>query len=198
MSADAFPQRLPTLQQLGVDEPTEASATEVATAWFSAFSSSVASSDITGILDLFLDDGFWKDHLALTWDFRTIEGRDAIRNLLDHRLAPTGLVDLRLSHEPFQAPEIQKLFPDLVVLRFNFEFGTKVGKGTGVFYLVPTPGAKWKAYTLYTTLHALNDFPEQVLCRHYVECYRTDLPNIGRPSPPANCRTWYLGRKAAP
>lgn len=163
MSDDPFPQQLPTLQRLGVDEPTVTSATEVATAWFDAFSSAVTSSDITGILDLFLDDGFWKDTLALTWDFRTIEGRGAIRNLLDHRLAPTGFVDLHLSHEPFLAPELQKFFPDLVLLRLSFEFGTKAGKGTAVCYLAPVPGPGWKAYSLYTCLRSLNDFPEEVL-----------------------------------
>ncbi|KAG6370029.1 hypothetical protein JVT61DRAFT_12548 [Boletus reticuloceps] len=120
MSDDPFPQQLPTLERLGVDEPTLTSATElaeVATAWFNAFSSA--------------------DTLALTWDFRTIEGRDAIRNLLDRRLAPTGFVDLWLCHEPFLAPQLLKLFLDLVLLRLSFEFGTKVGRGTAVCHLVP-------------------------------------------------------------
>ena len=166
MSADPFPQQLPTLQRLGVDEPTVTSAAEVATAWFDAFSRAVASSDITGILDLFLDDGFWKDALALTWDFRSIEGRNALKNLLYHRLVPTGFVDLRLCHETFRAPEVQKLFPDLVLLRLTFEFGTRVGKGTGVCYLAPAPGPTWKAYTLYTSLLSLNDFPELVRRRY--------------------------------
>ncbi|KAF8133236.1 hypothetical protein EV363DRAFT_1397474 [Boletus edulis] len=165
MSDDPFPQQLPTLGRLGVGEPTLTSATEVAevaTAWFNTFSSAVASYDIAAILDLFLDDGFWKDTLALTWDFRTIEGRDAIKNLLDHRLAPTGFVDLRLSQEPFLAPRLLKLFPDLVLLRLSFEFGTKVGRGTAVCHLVPVPGSRWKAYSLYTCLQSLNDFPEQI------------------------------------
>jgi cation diffusion facilitator CzcD-associated flavoprotein CzcO len=138
------------------------SATDVATAWFEAFSSAVTSSDIAAILDLFLDDGFWKDILALTWDIRTIEGRDAIKNLLDHRLAPTGLRDLRLSHEPLRAPELQQIVPNLVLLRLCFAFETKVGKGTAVCYLAPAPGSKWKAYSLFTCLESLNDFPEQI------------------------------------
>ncbi|KAF9236329.1 hypothetical protein BU15DRAFT_50190 [Melanogaster broomeanus] len=162
MSSDQFPQQLPTLQRLGVDQPTGVSATDAAIAWFEAFSSAVASSDIAVILDLFLDDGFWKDILALTWDLRTIEGRDAIKNLLDHRLAPTGLTDLRLSHGPLRAPELQQMFPDLVLLRLCFEFGTKVGKGTAVCYLAPVPGSKWKAYSLFTCLESLDDFPEQI------------------------------------
>ncbi|KAF9236327.1 hypothetical protein BU15DRAFT_77043 [Melanogaster broomeanus] len=162
MTSDQFPQQLPTLQRLGVDQPTGISATDAATAWFEAFSSAVASSNIAAILDLFLDDGFWKDILALTWDLRTTEGRDAIKNLLDHRLAPTGLTDLCLSHEPLRAPELQQMIPDLVLLRLCFGFGTKVGKGIAVCYLAPLPGSKWKAYSLFTCLESLNDFPEQI------------------------------------
>ncbi|KAG6382176.1 hypothetical protein JVT61DRAFT_826 [Boletus reticuloceps] len=114
MSDDPFPQQLPTLQRMGIDEPSLASATnaaEVATVWFNAFSS--------------------------------------------------GFVKLRLCHEPFLAPELQKLLPDLALLRLSFEFGTKVGKGTAVCYLAPVPGPTWKAYSLYTCLQSLSDFPEQ-------------------------------------
>ncbi|KIJ06296.1 hypothetical protein PAXINDRAFT_92243 [Paxillus involutus ATCC 200175] len=102
------------------------------------FSSAVASSDIAGILNLFLDDGFWMDISALTRDLRTLKGRNTIKNLLDNRLAQIDPIDLRLNHEALRAPEIQRLFPDLVLLRLCFEFGTKAGKGTAVCYLVPS------------------------------------------------------------
>jgi hypothetical protein len=108
---------------------------DAAIPWFETFSSAVASSDIAGILNLFLDDGFWMDISALTRDLRTLEGRDTIKNLLDNHLVPTDPIDLRLNHEDLRAPEIQRLFPDLVLLRLCFEFGTKVGKGTAVCYL---------------------------------------------------------------
>ncbi|KAF8835468.1 FAD/NAD(P)-binding domain-containing protein [Paxillus ammoniavirescens] len=147
-----IPTATPTLQRLGVQDPTGISAADVATVWFQEFSSTVASSHIAGILDLSLDDGFWKDILALTWDLRTVEGRDTIKNLLDNRLIPTG----------FTRPRDPALFPDLVLLRLCFEFGTKVGKGTAVCYLAPVPGSKWKAYSLFTCLDSLNNFPEQI------------------------------------
>ncbi|KAH7889061.1 hypothetical protein F5I97DRAFT_784725 [Phlebopus sp. FC_14] len=162
MSSDKFPQQLPTLDRLGVDDPTGVSASEAASLWFDAFSSAISSSNVGAILDLFLADGFWKDILALTWDFRTIEGRDALKNLLDHRLAPTGFMDLHLCSDHLREPEIQKMFPDLVLLRICFEFRTNVGKGTGICCLAPVPGSRWKAYTIFTCLESLNDFPEQI------------------------------------
>ncbi|KAF8436646.1 hypothetical protein L210DRAFT_953523 [Boletus edulis BED1] len=92
-----FPQQLPTLESLVVNERILILATEfaeVTTAWFNALSG--ASSNIPAILHQFLDDGFGNDTLASTWDFRAIEPRDAIRSLLDHCIAPTGFVNLRL------------------------------------------------------------------------------------------------------
>ncbi|KAH7925619.1 FAD/NAD(P)-binding domain-containing protein [Leucogyrophana mollusca] len=162
MSTDQATHQLPTLGRLGVADPTDVSALDVAKAWFEGFSSAVKSKDTTSIVDLFLEDGFWKDVLALTWDFRSIGGKTDIKRLLDARLAVTGISALKLSSEPTSAPVLQKPYPDLALVRFCFEFETNYGKGTGVCYLVPFAGGNWKAYTLFTCLDSLNDFPEKV------------------------------------
>ncbi|KAG2148713.1 uncharacterized protein EDB93DRAFT_1144408 [Suillus bovinus] len=162
MATDPFPQRLPTLDRLGVADPSNVSSSEVATEWLSVFSTAITQSDTAAVVDLFLEDGFWKDVIALTWDFRTFEGRKDIKKLLDARLAATGLKDLCLLQEPLTEPVLQKVFNDLVWLRFCFSFTTKHGKGTAVVYLVPLPDSKWKAYTLLTSLDSLTDFPQKI------------------------------------
>ncbi|KAG2101337.1 uncharacterized protein F5147DRAFT_581646 [Suillus discolor] len=163
MATDSFPQRLPTLDRLGVTDPSNVSSSEVATEWLNAFSAAIAQSDTAAVVDLFLEDGFWKDVIALTWDFRTFEGRKDIKKLLDARLAATGgLNELRLLQEPLKEPVLQKVYHDLVWLRFCFSFTTKHGKGTAVVHLVPLPDSKWKAYTLLTCLESLADFPQKL------------------------------------
>ncbi|KAG1829642.1 hypothetical protein EV424DRAFT_408890 [Suillus variegatus] len=163
MSTDSFPQRLPTLHRLGVPDPSNVSSSEVATEWLNAFSVAITQSDTAAVVDLFLEDGFWKDVIALTWDFRTFEGRKDIKKLLDARLVATGLNELRLiQSEPLNEPVLQKVYHDLVWLRFCFGFTTKHGKGTAVAYLVPLPDSKWKAYTLLTCLNSLTDFPQKL------------------------------------
>ncbi|KAG1901989.1 uncharacterized protein F5891DRAFT_1218974 [Suillus fuscotomentosus] len=154
MATDSFPQRLPTLHRLGVPDPSNVSSSEVATEWLDAFSAAITQSDTTAVVDLFLEDGFWKDVIALTWDFRTFEGRKDIKKLLDARLVATGLNELRLLQtEPLNGP---------FWLRFCFDFTTKHGKGTAVAYLVPLPDSKWKAYSLLTCLNSLTDFPQKL------------------------------------
>ncbi|KAG2097526.1 uncharacterized protein F5147DRAFT_816517 [Suillus discolor] len=134
MATDSFPQRL-------VTHPSNVSSSEVATEWLNAFSAAITQSDTAAVVDLFLEDGFWKDVIALTWDFRTFEGRKDIKKLLDARLVATGLYELRLLQEPLNEPH---------------------GKGTAVVYLVPLPDSKWKAYTLLTCLDSLTNFPQKL------------------------------------
>ncbi|OAX32563.1 FAD/NAD(P)-binding domain-containing protein [Rhizopogon vinicolor AM-OR11-026] len=162
MATDPFPQQLPTLDKLRVTDLSNVSASEVATEWLDAFSAAITQSDVGAVVDLFLDDGFWKDVIALTWDLRTFEGRNDIAKLLDARLAVTNLREIRLLQEPLREPELRKLFPDFAWVRFCFGFTTMHGKGTGVVYLVPLPDSTWKAYSLLTCLDMLTDFPEKV------------------------------------
>ncbi|OJA11571.1 hypothetical protein AZE42_07113 [Rhizopogon vesiculosus] len=150
MASDPFPQRLPTLDRLGVTDLPNVSPSEVASEWLDAFSAAITQSDVGAIVNLFLEDGFWKDVIALTWDLRTFEGRNDITKLLDARLAVTSFREIRLLEEPLCEPELRKLFPDLAWVRFCFGFITMHGKGTGVVYLVPLPDSTWKAYSLGT------------------------------------------------
>ncbi|KAG1791693.1 uncharacterized protein HD556DRAFT_1445047 [Suillus plorans] len=172
MATDSFPQRLPTLDRLGVTDPSNVSSSEVATEWLNAFSAAITQSDTAAVGDPFLEDGFWKDVIALTWDFRTFEGRKDIKKLLDARLVATGLKELRLLQEPLNEPVLQKVYHDLIWLRFCFGFTTKYGKGTAVVYLVPLPDSKWKAYTLLTCLNSLTNFPQKV-CNHIPSSFLT-------------------------
>jgi hypothetical protein len=162
MATDPFHQRLPTLDTLGVTDLSNVSPSKVAIEWLDAFSAAITQSDMGAVVDLFLEDGFWKDVIALTWDLRTFEGRNDITKLLDTRLAVTGLREIRLLEESLREPVLLKLFHDLAWVRFCFGFTTMHGKGTGVVYLVPLPDSKWKAYSLLTCLDELSDFPEKV------------------------------------
>ncbi|KAG9308330.1 hypothetical protein JVU11DRAFT_12094 [Chiua virens] len=93
--------------------------------------------------------------LTLTWNFRTIRGHLAIRKLLDVRLAATGLSTFHLLKDATRGPAVVTPFPDLLFIRFCFDFQTTQGKGTAVAFLVPTPDGDWKAWSLLTYLGGL-------------------------------------------
>ncbi|MCA6112068.1 flavin-containing monooxygenase [Bradyrhizobium cenepequi] len=58
--------------------------------WLGLFNANAAAADIDALLILFHPDAFWRDLLAFTWNVRTAEGRDEIRQMLDACLARTA------------------------------------------------------------------------------------------------------------
>ncbi|KAI9507262.1 FAD/NAD-P-binding domain-containing protein, partial [Russula earlei] len=149
---------LPTLERQGLSAPPAvADAAVVVQTWFKAFGGYVQTGDVDGILSHFVDDAFWRDMLALTWDFRTFYGNDRIRRFLVDRLAANKLSNLQLNTD---SAAVGSPYPDLVWIQASFTFSTAVGIGSGVLRLVPTPTGVWKAHTIFTTLESLHGFPE--------------------------------------
>lgn len=154
------PQRsLPTLDKLQAKLPDNLDAREIAASWFKELSDAVESKDIDKVLSLFLDEGLWRDMLALTWEFRTFEGKQRIQTFLQDQLGSSGFGNLQIKPDTV---ELQQLYPDLAWIQGIYTFETAVGKGSGVFRLVPTSTGRWLAYILYTNLEELKGFPEQI------------------------------------
>ncbi|RXW25485.1 hypothetical protein EST38_g327 [Candolleomyces aberdarensis] len=106
---------------------------------------------------------YWRDMLALTWDFRTFEGSNKIRKFLEDRLTQSNIRNVKLSQET--PPILASPFPDLVWILLHFTFDTDVGGCTGVARLVPvakTGETKWKAHTVYTRLESLHGVSESL------------------------------------
>ncbi|TFK75723.1 FAD/NAD-binding domain-containing protein [Pluteus cervinus] len=160
-TSSPFVSRLPILDKLGVSPAAIAGvdAVTIASTWFQLFAARISEVDIDGTIDLLQPDALWKDHLALTWDFRCFDGVERIRTFLRDRLAYSGLGGLKL-----KAPSVvlQRPFPDLAWIVGMFDFETSVGSGTGVFRLVPTALGEWRGFTVFTNLEELKGFPEKI------------------------------------
>lgn len=59
--------------------------------WVAAFSEAMKSSDPAAFPPLFGPSAMWRDILALTWNLVTVEGADAIADMLHVRLPGVGL-----------------------------------------------------------------------------------------------------------
>jgi hypothetical protein len=55
----------------------------VASKLVEAFNLALAKRDFDGIAGLFGDNSFWRDHLALSWQLRTVQGHEAIMKFLE-------------------------------------------------------------------------------------------------------------------
>ena len=169
----------PTAQSLGISPPKDIDPVKIAEEWLEKFQTAVSPSDggidVGKVLNLFQPDAFWRDILSLTWDFRTFAGTAQIKTFLQDRIANPSLGDKsRLNNLKLETASVEKPWEDVqwIEALFTFSVGTW-GGGDGVFRLVLTPEGAWRAYTLYTNLQSLLEYPEKV------GALRNPLPNHG-------------------
>ena len=155
--ADIEHAELPTLKRLGLSALPDVDPAVVAQTWFQTFAENIQANNVDGILTQLVDDVFWRDILAFTWDFRTFFGSNRVKQFLVDRLSNTKLSNLQLDAKP---ATLQRPYPDIAWVQAFFTFSTAVGTGTGIFRLVPMPNGDWKAHAIFTNLESLHGFPE--------------------------------------
>ncbi|RWA04670.1 hypothetical protein EKO27_g10437 [Xylaria grammica] len=144
----------------GIDEqPTDALA--ISSQIIDSFNQSLQKEDYRAIADLFVDDGYWRDHLGLTWDLRTAKGKDKIIKLLQ---AGHHLVSVAIDHStPSHGPQVASLRYDDSVrgIQFITTVTTQFGSGQGVVRLIKESD-QWKIWFFFTSLTQLKDHAEAV------------------------------------
>ncbi|CAN7678825.1 NAD(P)-binding domain-containing protein [Mycolicibacterium frederiksbergense] len=138
---------------LPVDPASRISPQERVDAWLSEFETALATRDIARATGMFAVDSFWRDLVSFTWNLKTMEGRDAIGEMLQSRLTGTDPSRFR-TREPATDDG------DGVVSAF-IEFETAVGRGTGHLRLKRGDDGADTAWTLLTALQELKDHEER-------------------------------------
>ncbi|KAL5117909.1 hypothetical protein ACEQ8H_004228 [Pleosporales sp. CAS-2024a] len=134
-------------------------ANNVANDLVSKLNDALAKKDGDGASTLFLaDKSYWRDHLALTWDFRTVKGSQRIRELLLQGAKIQLQVD---QSSAFRAPKFGPIdaWGDVHGIQFFITFETELGRGDGVVNLAEENG-EWKFFTVYTSLQELKGHEE--------------------------------------
>ncbi|KAH8205558.1 hypothetical protein TruAng_000264 [Truncatella angustata] len=149
---------MPEWPQTAKDTSVDADA--VATKVIGSLNLALNQGDNAAVAKLFCDDGYWRDHLCLTWDLRTMKGSSKIKGFLDsvHHLKK---IDIDRS-TPLRAPSLQAINPNetLTGIQFFTKVTTDEGSGRGLVNLVEESG-DWKIFTCFTTLETLSGFEEQ-------------------------------------
>ena len=126
--------------------PDEATAAQAVDAWLDDFNAAVEIKDAAGAAELFATTSFWRDLVALTWNIATVEGRDGVRDLLEHTLDSAEPHGFQVSEPPAEAEGVTEAW---------LQFDTKVGRGVGHLRL-----RDGRAFTLLTTLTELKGHEE--------------------------------------
>jgi putative flavoprotein involved in K+ transport len=126
--------------------PDQAVAADAVAHWLRDFNAALVAEDADAAAELFATDAFWRDLVALTWNLKTLEGRDEIRAMLSQTLAPARPRDFIASAPPAEADGVTGAW---------LEFETEMGRGRG--HLRLRDGLAW---TLLTTLYELKGYEE--------------------------------------
>ncbi|HEY0328272.1 MAG TPA: NAD(P)/FAD-dependent oxidoreductase [Rhodopseudomonas sp.] len=108
----------------------------------------LAAGEVEAALELFQTDCYWRDLVAFTWNIKTMEGKDAVRAMLEARLA-----DTKPSHWRIAEGEASSEADGIIESWIQFE--TAVARGFG--HLRLKQGRIW---TLLTTMVELKGFEE--------------------------------------
>jgi cation diffusion facilitator CzcD-associated flavoprotein CzcO len=138
-------------------------ANKVADEIVSKFNDALSHKNNEAISNLFLQEkSYWRDHLALTWDFHTAKGSQNIKKLLDEAKVQLTKIELDRS-SPFRAPKFGPIdaWGDVKGISFFIKFDTNVGRGEGVVNVAEQDG-QWKLFTVYTALQELKGHEEPV------------------------------------
>jgi putative flavoprotein involved in K+ transport len=114
--------------------------------WLGRFEEALAAGDSAAASALFLEDSFWRDLVAFTWNIKTVEGPAQVREMLDHALGHVRPRNWHTTEEPSAADGVTEAW---------IAFETEVGRGRGHLRL-----RDGRAWTLLTTLHELKGHEE--------------------------------------
>ena len=130
--------------------------------WLSRFEQALTRSDQTALSALFLDDSYWRDLLAFTWQIKTAAGRDALCSALLTSAAAAGAAGFGTDLKRTPPRSVIRVGVETIEAIFSFE--TEQGLGTGVVRLVPdaAAGGMLKAWTFHTSLEALKGYEEHI------------------------------------
>ncbi len=112
------------------------------------FGGALAAGDIDAVTAMFVDDCYWRDLVSFTWNIKTMEGPDQVRDMLTAQLDSTKPTD-------WQIAEGETATEDAGVTTAWITFETAVSRGYGLLRL-----RDGKIWTLLTTMAELKGHEE--------------------------------------
>lgn len=134
---------------------------KIAQTWAEKLNVAVDAQDISAVTSLLYEDCWWRDRLALTWDFRTIQGRARVTKHLDENLFRSEIRNIQVRLDGGFPPSLSTVTEGFYWVQAIFDFETKVGSGSGVIRLIQNQDGEWKAYAVSTSLESLNGHEER-------------------------------------
>lgn len=128
--------------------------------WLKNLQQKISQNHLSDVSELFIDECWWRDIVALSWDITTKHGRNEISQFLQLQAAKSGFGQLDVIDEGALQPRLSNM-GGLIWIESGFSFETKAGTGRGIVRLANVGPLEWKAWIVHTNLDELKGFPEQ-------------------------------------
>ncbi|CAH0021617.1 unnamed protein product [Clonostachys rhizophaga] len=128
--------------------------------WVKIFEDTLRSRQHSQLDTLFVNDAWIRDFLAFSWDFRTVQGRDALCSYITSN-HDTSVWRIHVCEQGTHRPTFKTPSPGIHWVETMFGFETAVGRGRGMLRLVLNSEI-WKCYLINFTLEELKGHEEQV------------------------------------
>ena len=129
--------------------------------WLAALNTSFQSNNANAVAELFLEDGEWRDLVALSGVLQTLDMASDLAQMLLAAVARAGARNFSVDYARTAPRLVNRGGRDVVeaILRFDTELGT----GEGLIRLVRATGETgYRAWSLMTALDELNAVPPHV------------------------------------
>ncbi|KAK4687481.1 hypothetical protein P7C73_g2631, partial [Tremellales sp. Uapishka_1] len=129
----------------------------IAQHWLSQFERAAMTNDSDLFASLFVKNGFWRDILAFTNDYRAIRSG----NIAKAAKARFPVVKAKDFTFALKEPALEHPFPDVSFLSIHFDFVTETGPAYGIAALVYEE-QEWKAFTVFTLLEGIHGTTQKI------------------------------------
>ncbi|KAJ5701725.1 hypothetical protein N7488_009273 [Penicillium malachiteum] len=133
----------------------------IASALITKLTEGIAKKDSAAVAALFIENSYWRDHLCLSWAFRTLKGSEPLSKFAVESSSSVKFEIDRSS--PFKAPHAGPIdaFGEVNGLESFVKVTTSFGTGTGVVRIAQQ-GDEWKLFTIFTTLLEITNHEEVI------------------------------------
>ena len=107
----------------------------------------------------FQPDGYLRDVLTFTWDYRTIEGREKIAAFLSDKFALNKVAGFVLTDDPYLQPKRFQMGL-LQGIEFAFKYETPTAHGQGFARLIQDKQAGWQGHIVAMIVMDLKGYEE--------------------------------------
>ena len=153
----------PSKKELSLDSPQK-----VASSIINAFNAAISKQEYSTIAALFTENGYWRDHLALSWQFRTVQGHGPILEFLNKCAGSKDGIRLqKISVDVSSEVRSPKAAPiddsgEVLGVQFFITLETSLGTGQGLVRLAEVSDGQWRIFNLYTRIQELKGFEETI------------------------------------